>query len=103
MAEQIELVFLAGAEPPRHGLRRGVFAVDAVDDPIDLETRERPVDRGPRRFDGVALAAKFAGNAPADLKARPARRKPRPDPSHEFAGAFFLDHEQAEAMQRPMP
>jgi hypothetical protein len=74
-----------------------------MDDAIDLEARERPVDRGTRRFDGVALAAKFAGNAPADLEAGPAGWKLRPDPPDKFAGAFFLDHEQAEAMQRPMP
>ena len=55
-------------------LRRDVLAIDAVDDLVDLEGRKRPVDRRPRRFDRIALAAKFVGDAPADLKARPARR-----------------------------
>src|SRR3984885_4636095 len=103
MPEQIDLVLLAGAEPPRHGLRGDVFAIDAMDDAVDLEGREHPVDGRARRLDGVAPAAKIAGDAPADLEARPARRKPRPDPSDKFASALFLDHEHAEAMQRPMP
>ena len=58
MAEQIELAVLFGAEPPRHGLRRRVFAIDAVDDAVELEGRERPVDRRPRRLNRITLAAK---------------------------------------------
>jgi hypothetical protein len=70
MAEQVDLVLLFGAEPPRQGLGRGVFAVDAVDDLVEFEVRERPVDRCPRRFDRITLAAKPAGDAPADFEAR---------------------------------
>ena len=89
VTEQFDLAVLFGTEPPRHALGRGVLAVDAVDHPVDLEGREGPVDRRPRRLDGVALAAGFPGNAPADFKARPARRKPRPDPSDEFPRCTF--------------
>src|SRR5712664_1578325 len=103
MAEQVGLALFFGPEPSGHGLRRRVFVVDAVDDLIKLEGRESPVDRRPRRFDSIALAAEIAGNTPADFKARPARRKPRPDPSSESSACFFLDHEHAHAMQRPMP
>src|ERR1700733_11550979 len=66
MPEQIDLVLLAGAEPPRHGLRGDVFAIDAMDDAVDLEGREHQVDGRGRRPDGVAPAAKIAGDAPAD-------------------------------------
>jgi hypothetical protein len=45
MAEQIGLALLFGPEPPRHGLRRRVFAVNAVDDPVEFEAGECPVDR----------------------------------------------------------
>src|ERR1700675_2536911 len=103
MAEKVELVALFGAEPSRHALRRGVFLVDAVDDAVEFEGRKAPIDRCPRGLDRIALAAKFAGDAPADFKTRPARRKPWPDPADELAAGFFLDHEHAEAMQRPMP
>ena len=56
-----------------------LLAIDAVDDLVDLEGREHPVDRRPRRFHRITLAAEFVGDAPADLKARPPRRRPRPD------------------------
>src|ERR1700738_4032925 len=59
MAEQVDLVFLFGPEPSRDGLWRDAFAVDAVDDLVELEGRERPIDRCPRRLNRVALAAKF--------------------------------------------
>ena len=36
------------------------FLIDAVDDLVEFEGRERPVDRRPRRLQCVALAAKFA-------------------------------------------
>jgi hypothetical protein len=74
-----------------------------MDDAIEFEGRERPVDRRPRRFHRIALAAKFAGDAPADFETRPARRKPRPHPPDESSAGFFLDHEHAEAVHHPMP
>ncbi len=68
MAEQVNLALLFGAEAPGHRLGRGIFAVDAVHDLIELEGRKRPVDRCPRRLERIALAAKLAGDAPADFK-----------------------------------
>src|SRR3981081_4636435 len=103
MAEQNDLAALFGAEPPRHGLRRRIFAIDAMDDFIDLEGRKRPIDHRPGRLDGVTLAAKFAGDPPTDFKPRPVLRTPWPDPPGEFARGFFLDHEHADAIQHPMP
>src|SRR6266481_521565 len=103
MAEQVGLALFFGPEAPGYGLRRRVFLVDAVDDVIELEGREGPIDRRTRGFDGIALAAEIAGNAPADFKARPARRKPRAHPANESSAGFFLDHEHARAMQRPVP
>src|ERR1700686_89820 len=103
MTEQVEPASLFGTEPSCHRLRRGVFLVDAGDDAVEFEGRKRPVDRRPRCLTRVALAAKFAGNAPSDFKTRPARWKPRPDPADEFSGRFLLDHEHADTMQHPMP
>ena len=57
MAEQVGLALFFSAEAPGHGLRRRVFVVDAVDDVIELEGREHPIDRRTRRFDSIALAA----------------------------------------------
>jgi hypothetical protein len=102
MAEQIGLALLFGPEPPRHGLRRRVFAVDAMDDPVEFEAGERPVDRRPRRLDRIALAAKLTGDAPADFKTGPAWRKSGSYSPDEFAGGFFLDHKHADATQDPM-
>src|SRR6266446_7727539 len=102
MAEQVHLALLFGAEAPGHRLGRRIFAVDAVHDLIELEGRERPVDRCPRRLERVALAAKLAGDAPADFKARPARWKPGSYPPDEFSAGFFLDNKHAGAVQRPM-
>src|SRR5437764_8580075 len=102
MAEQVDLALLFGAEAPGDRLRRDVFAVDAVHDLIELEGRERPIDRCPRRLERVALAAKLAGDTPADLKARPARRKPGSYPPDEFSAGFFLDSKHAGTVQRPM-
>src|SRR6185437_15354846 len=78
------------AEPPRHGLRPRIGAVDAVNDLLQLEGRKRPVDRGPRGFDGIALAAKLLRNPPADLEAGPARRKERADAADELSRRFLL-------------
>src|SRR6266481_4540855 len=103
MAEQVGLALFFGPEAPGYGLRRRVFLVDAVDDVIELEGREGPIDRRTRRFDGIALASETAGNAPADFKARPARRKPRAHPPNESSAGFFLVHEHAGAMLRPVP
>ena len=102
MAEQFDLAVLFGSEPPRHALRCGVLAIDAMDHPLDLERGESPVDRRARRLDGVTLALGFPGDAPADLEIRPGRRKPRPDPADEFSAAPFLDREHAGAVQRPV-
>src|SRR6266550_289687 len=103
MAEQVGLALLFGPEPPCHRLRCRVFEVDAMDDAIELEGRERPIDRRPRGFDRVTLAAKIIGDIPADFEARPPRRKPRPDPACEFSACPFLDHKHADAMQHPVP
>src|ERR1700676_4549151 len=92
MTEQIGLALLVGPEPSCHRLGGGIFAVDAMNDAVDLEGRERPVDRRARRFDRVALAAKVFRDSPADLKARPARRNPRADAADEGAARFFLDY-----------
>src|SRR6202048_2136956 len=75
--------------PPRPDLRVQVFAIDPVDDLIEFEIRNCPVDRRPPRLDGVALATKFLCNAPADLEARPGRRKHRPDPAGTFPAGFL--------------
>ena len=92
---------------PRAAARRLATAaltqINAMDDLVGLEGRKYPVDRRPRRFHRVALAAVLPGDAPANLKAGPARRRPRPDASDIFAARFLLDGEHAEAMQRPMP
>ena len=89
MAPQFDLAVPFRSEPPRHGLRRSVFAVDTMDHPLDLERGEGPVDRGARRLDGIPLALGFPRQCPADLKIRPARRKPRPDPADEFVRFSF--------------
>src|SRR6266481_7931995 len=102
MAEQIGLALDFGPEPPCHGLGGDILTVDAVDDLLELEGRKRPADRRPRRLERVAVAAKLAGNAPADLKARPARWKPGSYPPDEFSAGFFLDNKHAGAVQRPM-
>src|SRR5690242_18496307 len=73
-----------------------------MNDPVDGKIVEDPVDRRPRRLDRVTLAAKRAGDAPADLEAGPTRRTPRADAADEPAGGFLLDHEIAETVQRPM-
>ena len=103
MAEQHRLALRMRAEPPRDGLRGRIFAIDAVDDPVQFECRKRPVDRGPRRFDGITLAAELLCDTPTDLEPRPDRRIERADASDECAAGLFLDHEHAEAMQHPMP
>src|SRR6185437_12524299 len=103
MAEQVDLASLFSLEPPRHRLRGGVFAVDDMDDFVDIEGRERPVDRGARGLQRVTLAAKLPCNTPADLKARPARWEPRPHPPDVFSGLSFLDDEHTDAVQDPMP
>src|SRR5215212_2600959 len=90
------------AEPPRYGLRGRVLAIDAVDDPLQFERRKRPVDRGPRRFDGIALATEFRCHTPADLKPWPDRRLERADTSDKRAACLRFNHEHAEAMQHPM-
>src|SRR5262245_32148827 len=90
------------AEPPRYGLRGHVLAIDAVDDPVQFERRKRPADRGPCRFDGIALATEFPCYTPADLKPRPDRRTERADASDERAACLLVDHEHAETMQHPM-
>lgn len=64
-----------------------------MDDLIDLEGGEHPVDRRPRRLHRITLTAPFAGDAPADLKARPRRRTPRPDASDILTARLFLDGE----------
>src|SRR5258708_39349584 len=101
MAEQIELPILAGTEPPRDGLRRRILAIDGMDDFFDVEDFKYPLDRRPRRFQPIALAAKFRGDAPADFEAGPPRRKPRSDPPDKFSDRFFLDHEHAPPVQHP--
>ena len=55
MAEQFDFTILAGAQPPRHTLRRDVLAIDAVDDLLDVEGRKRPIDRRPRGLGRVPL------------------------------------------------
>ena len=63
-----------------------VFSViDAMDDFVDLEGGKHPVDRRPRRFHRITLATVFPGDAPADLKTRPLRRRKWSDPSDIFA------------------
>src|SRR5918999_3140127 len=90
-------------QPPRDGLRRCVDGFDAMNDLVDLEGREHPVDRCPRRFHRVALAAVFAVDAPADLKTRPPRWAPRPDAADIAAARVFLDGENYGNVPRPMP
>src|SRR5690349_9195207 len=102
MAEQDGFAFDGCAEPPRDRLRRDILAIDAVQDLLQLEGRKRPVDRGPRRFDRISPAAKLLRDSPADLKARPARRKERTDATDELARRFLLDREHAETEQHPM-
>jgi hypothetical protein len=68
MAEQFDLATLARTQPARHTLRGDILAIDTVDDFLDIEGRKRPIDGSPRRLNRVTLAAKFAGDAPADLK-----------------------------------
>src|SRR5258705_12702173 len=102
MAEQAHLALLSGAEAPGHRLGRGILAIDAVHDLIELEGCKRPVDRRPRRLERIALAAKLAGDAPADLKARPTRRKPGSYPPDEVSAGFFLDHKHAGTVHRPV-
>ena len=102
MAEQVDLALLSA--PSRRATACDAEFSRSMQWMIrsSLEGRKRPVDRRPRRLDRIALAAKFLRNAPADFKTRPARRTPRPDPSGEFAARLFLDHEHADAVQRPM-
>src|SRR4051812_41089275 len=45
MAEQFDLAVLVGAQPSRHALGGDVLAVDAMNDPVEFEIGERPVDR----------------------------------------------------------
>src|SRR6185437_11025395 len=73
-----------------------------MDDPVEFERRERPVDRCPRCLDRIPFAAKLLRDSPADLEAWPRGRKERTDTSGECPGRFFLDHEHADAMQHPM-
>src|SRR3954454_9548326 len=62
MAEQFVLALLFSPEPPRHALRPDVLAVDAVDDMIQLEGGESPIDRRARRLDRVALVLGLLGH-----------------------------------------
>src|SRR5260370_25192850 len=102
MAEQVHLALLFSAESPGHRLGRGILAIDAVHDLIELEGCKRPVDRSPRCLERIALAAKLASDAPADLKARPTRRKPGSNAPDEVSAGFFLDHKHAGTVQRPV-
>src|SRR5260370_12474305 len=68
MAEQVEFALLFRPKTPCHRLGRGVLAVDAVDDLVELEGRERPVDRRPPRLQPIALSPKLFPDAPADFK-----------------------------------
>src|SRR4051794_29560335 len=88
MAEQFVLALLFSPEPPRHALRPDVLAVDAVDDMIQLEGGESPIDRRARRLDRVAFVPGLLGNAPADFEMRPPRREPGPDPSDKIPVDF---------------
>src|SRR6188472_486080 len=74
-----------------------------MDDFADLKVGKHPVDRRPRRFHGVTLAAVCAVDAPADFKTRPARWAPWPDATDIAAARFFLDGEHAETVECPMP
>src|SRR5579859_72478 len=56
MAEQLDLALNGRPESPGHGLRGDVFRADGVDDPVDFETCEGPIDRGACRLDRVAPA-----------------------------------------------
>src|SRR5579863_1539388 len=103
VAEQLDLTFDGRAEASCHLLRCDVLRSDAMDDLVDLETREGPIDGGARGLDRVALAAKALGDTPADFKARPAFGEPWSDPPDIAACLLFLDHKQAEPVQRPMP
>ena len=104
LAEQIDLAFPAARPAAARRLVTAAFSrsMQWMISSISNVAND-PVDRRPRRFDRITLAAAFAGDAPADLKARPARRIQRPDASDKSAACFFLDREHAEAMQRPMP
>src|SRR5689334_21703078 len=79
LAQQDSLAILARAQPPGDGLRRHVHIVDAMDDFVDLEGGKHPIDRRPRRFYRITLAAAFRGDAPTDLETRPLRRRKWPD------------------------
>jgi len=68
---QLGLAALAGTQPAGHGLRGHIRGVDAMDDLLELEICERPIGCRPRRFDGIAFAAKLLSDAPSHLKARP--------------------------------
>src|SRR5258706_14106539 len=102
MAEQVDLMLLDGAKSPRHRLRWRVFAIDAVEDLVEVEGGKRPVDRRPRRLERVAFAAKLAGNTPADLKNRPTPRKQRFYPTDIFSAGFFLDHKHPRTLPSPI-
>src|SRR5437879_2240595 len=73
-----------------------------MDNLVGLEGRKHPVDRRPRGFHRVALAAVLFGDTPTNLKAGPARRRPRPDTPDTIATRSFFDGEHAETMQRPV-
>src|ERR1700730_6988661 len=103
MTEQIGLALLVGPEPSCHRLGGGIFTVDAMNDAVDLQGRERPVDRRARRFDRVALARKVFRDSPAHRQAGPARRKSLADAPDEGGARFYLDYEHARAVQPPMP
>src|SRR5258708_35344693 len=102
MAEQHDLALVFRAEPQRHGLGSHVLGIDAMNDLLKLESGERPVDRSPRRLDGIPLAAKFLRNSPADFEAGPDRRKERADTPDDMTGGLFLDHEQSKAVKHPV-
>jgi len=101
MAEQFNIALRPRPQPPGYGLRRGIFAIDAVNDPFDVEGCERPVDRSPRRLDRKTLAGNsFAIPQPTS---KPASRGDHGRPSRRTFRKLFLDHEHAGAMQHPMP
>ena len=77
MAEQIGLALLFGPEPPRHGLRRRVFAVNAGDDPVEFEAGECPVDRRPRGL--ISLPAICFIRLTGDIALGVLRRLPAAD------------------------
>src|SRR5690606_16649422 len=90
-------------EPPRHLLRGEVVRVDAMDDLVPSELRERPVDRRDRGFGGIAPAPGVAMEGVADLGARPAVWLPWPHLPHP-ATAVLLEHrEHRETLHGPCP